>query len=270
MNGEQIALRRARPCAPPAARGVPRRRSPSARRRPARASPRAGRCRGARGSRAARRRRGRRPRAGRARAARRGSRCGSSSPSAGVDPLGRVDVAVRHPAADRLWRHVDQLDLVRAPHDGVRDRLLLLDPGDLLDDVVDRFEVLDVERRDDGDAGFEQLSTSSHRFSWRDPGTLVWASSSTRATSGRRAMIASTSISSNVVPRYSMCARGTTSRPTSCAQSSGGRGSRRSRRRRRCRVRRAGDPRRASRMSSRPRERRRGRCEAFPVPCAED
>ena len=32
------------------------------------------------------------------------------------------------------------------------------------------------------------------------PGTLVWASSSTITTSGRRAMIASTSISSSVTP----------------------------------------------------------------------
>ena len=47
-------------------------------------------------------------------------------------------------------------------------------------------------------------STSCQRFSLREPGTLVCASSSTSATSGLRARIASTSISSNVVPRYSM------------------------------------------------------------------
>ena len=41
----------------------------------------------------------------------------------GVDPLGGVDVAVRHPAAERLGRHVDELDLVGAPHDRVGDRL---------------------------------------------------------------------------------------------------------------------------------------------------
>ena len=42
--------------------------------------------------------------------------------------------------------------------------------------------------------------TSCHRFSLRpDPGTLVWASSSTRATSGRRARTASRSISSKVL-----------------------------------------------------------------------
>ena len=42
-----------------------------------------------------------------------------------------------------------------------------------------------------------------------------------------------------------------------------------SRRRRRCRARRAGDPRRASRTSCRRRARRRGRCGACRVPCVE-
>ena len=47
-------------------------------------------------------------------------------------------------------------------------------------------------------------STSSQRFSWRpEPGTLVWASSSMRTTSGWRARTASRSISSQVESRYS-------------------------------------------------------------------
>ena len=46
-------------------------------------------------------------------------------------------------------------------------------------------------------------STSCQRFSLREPGTFVCASSSTSATAGRRASTASRSISSNVVPRYS-------------------------------------------------------------------
>ena len=54
----------------------------------------------------------------------------------GVDPLGRIDVAVRHAAPQRLGRHVDQLDLVGPPHDLVGHRLALLDAGDPLDDVV--------------------------------------------------------------------------------------------------------------------------------------
>ncbi len=57
-------------------------------------------------------------------------------------------------------------------------------------------------------------STSCQRFSLREPGTFVCASSSTRATCGRRASTASISISSNVVPRYSTRRRGmTSSRP---------------------------------------------------------
>ena len=75
----------------------------------------------------------------------------------GVDAIRLVDVAVRHPAAQRFRRHVDELDLVGAAHDVVGDRLALLHAGDPLDHVVHRLEVLDVERRDHVDAGLEQL-----------------------------------------------------------------------------------------------------------------
>ena len=75
----------------------------------------------------------------------------------GVDLLGGVDVAVGHPPAQRLGRHVDQLDLVGGADDLVGDRLPLLDAGDALDDVVERLEVLDVDGGDDVDAGVEQL-----------------------------------------------------------------------------------------------------------------
>ena len=74
----------------------------------------------------------------------------------GVDALCGIDVPVRHAAPDRLRRHVHELDLVGPADDRVRDRLLLLDPRDLLDDVVDRLEVLDVQGRDHRDAGVEQ------------------------------------------------------------------------------------------------------------------
>ena len=71
-------------------------------------------------------------------------------------PAGR---RCRAPSARRSAsrRHVDELDLVGRAHDLVGDRLALLDAGDLLDDVVQRLEVLDVDRRDDVDAGVEQL-----------------------------------------------------------------------------------------------------------------
>ena len=74
-----------------------------------------------------------------------------------VDALRRVDVAVSQPAPQRFRRDVDQLDLVGGAHDLVGHRLLLLDAGDLGDDVVEAFQVLDVDRRDHGDAGVEQL-----------------------------------------------------------------------------------------------------------------
>ena len=75
----------------------------------------------------------------------------------GIDPLRGIDVPVGHAPAQRFGRHVDELDLVGAAGDLVRDRLPLGDPGDALDDVVERLEVLDVERRDDRDARVEQL-----------------------------------------------------------------------------------------------------------------
>ena len=75
----------------------------------------------------------------------------------GVDLLRRVDVAVRHPAAQRLGGHVDQLDLVGGPDHGVRHRLPLRHPGDLLDHVGDGLEVLDVDGGDHVDASVEQL-----------------------------------------------------------------------------------------------------------------
>ena len=75
----------------------------------------------------------------------------------GVDLVGGVDVAVNHPPAQRLGRDVDHLDLLGRTDDLVGNRLALFDAGDPLDDVVERFEVLDVERRRHVDAGGEDL-----------------------------------------------------------------------------------------------------------------
>ena len=63
--------------------------------------------------------------------------------------------AIRAP--DRLGRHVDQLELVGTPDDVVGHGLALRRAGDPQDDVVERLEVLDVQRRDHVDAGVEQL-----------------------------------------------------------------------------------------------------------------
>ncbi len=74
-----------------------------------------------------------------------------------VDSLGRVDVAVRQTPTDRFGCHVDQFELIGVADDLVGDRLALSRAGDAGDDVVQRFEVLDVHGRDHVDAGVEQL-----------------------------------------------------------------------------------------------------------------
>ena len=75
----------------------------------------------------------------------------------GVDLLRLVDVAVRHAAAERFGRHVDELELIGLAHDRVGDRLALRDTGDAFDDVVHRFEVLDVQGGDHVDARVQEL-----------------------------------------------------------------------------------------------------------------
>ncbi len=74
-----------------------------------------------------------------------------------VDLLGRVDVAVGHATAQALGGHVDQLDLVGPSDDLVGDGLALRHAGDLLDDVVERLQMLHVDGREDVDPGREQL-----------------------------------------------------------------------------------------------------------------
>ncbi|HXY27583.1 MAG TPA: hypothetical protein VEH82_04820 [Acidimicrobiales bacterium] len=64
---------------------------------------------------------------------------------------------MQHAPAQLVGRRVDELDLVGLPHHPVRHPLAHADPGDPLDGVGQRLEVLDVDRRDDGDAGVEDL-----------------------------------------------------------------------------------------------------------------
>ncbi len=75
----------------------------------------------------------------------------------GVDPIRLVHVAVGHAPPQRFGRHVDEFDLVGCAHDPVWDGFSLLHPGDAFDDIVDGFEVLDVQGRDDVKARVEQL-----------------------------------------------------------------------------------------------------------------
>ncbi len=87
--------------------------------------------------------------------------------------------------------------------------------GDGADRVRDRLQVLDVAGADDVDAGVaDRAPRPASASRGREPGALECASSSMSATVGRRAITASTSISSTITPRYSIRRRGTTSRPS--------------------------------------------------------
>jgi len=89
-------------------------------------------------------------------------------------------------------------------------------------------------------------STSSHRFACRPEfGTFVWASSSMRATSGRRAMTASTSISSHAASRTGPACAGRRAGRGSAPWCRGACASRRTRPRRRRRAGTGAIPRRA-------------------------
>ena len=75
----------------------------------------------------------------------------------GIHFFRRIDIAVRHSPLKSLRRHVHQLDLIRPAHHFVGHRFMLGDAGDLLDNVVDRLQMLDVDGGDDVDAGVEQI-----------------------------------------------------------------------------------------------------------------
>ena len=68
-----------------------------------------------------------------------------------------IDLAFLQALDQIVRRQVDQLDVVGAIDDRIRHRLADPDPGDPGDDVVQAFDVLDVQRRIDIDAGAEQL-----------------------------------------------------------------------------------------------------------------
>ena len=74
-----------------------------------------------------------------------------------IDLVGGVDVAVGHPAAQRMRAHVHEFDRIGLADHFVRHSLALAGAGDRFDDVVERFEVLNVDRGDDADAGVEEF-----------------------------------------------------------------------------------------------------------------
>ena len=69
----------------------------------------------------------------------------------------RVDLAGAQPLLQRLGREVDEHDLVGLVEDPVRERLADAHAGELEDRVVQALEVLDVDGRDDVDAGVEDV-----------------------------------------------------------------------------------------------------------------
>ena len=121
-----------------------------------------------------------------------------------VDLSGAYTLPWDKPAPQRFRRDVDQLDLVGGAHHLVGHRLLLLDAGDLRDDVVEALQVLDVDGRDHGDAGVEQLLDVLPALgvpAARGVGVRQFVDQHHR---GCRASTASTSSSANTRPRYSM------------------------------------------------------------------
>ena len=71
--------------------------------------------------------------------------------------LRHIDLALAQALDQILGGEIDDLDVVRLVEDAVGHRLAHADPGDPGDDVVQALDVLDVERREDVDAGGDQL-----------------------------------------------------------------------------------------------------------------
>ena len=68
-----------------------------------------------------------------------------------------IDVAMAHSLAQRVWRHVDQFHFVGFVHHPIRNPLADLNAGNVLDDVRQTFQVLNVDRTDDGYARFQEV-----------------------------------------------------------------------------------------------------------------
>ena len=71
--------------------------------------------------------------------------------------LRHIDLAFVQALDQVLGRQIDNLDVVRLVENAVGHRLAHPDPGDLGDYVVEAFDMLDVKRREDIDAGCDQL-----------------------------------------------------------------------------------------------------------------
>src|SRR5262245_9807985 len=74
-----------------------------------------------------------------------------------LDLFNPIDFALTQSGAQRVYRDVDVNHLVGATQEAVGNRLPHLDAGDARHHVVERFDVLDVDGRDDRNARVEQF-----------------------------------------------------------------------------------------------------------------
>ncbi len=75
----------------------------------------------------------------------------------GRDLIAYVDLARSKPREQIIRRQIDQLDVVSLVEHPVGKRFALPDAGDLRDQVIEAFQVLDVDGRPDIDARIEKL-----------------------------------------------------------------------------------------------------------------
>jgi len=73
----------------------------------------------------------------------------------GIHPSGGIHLSLAEAIPQGLGCQVDQLDLLCASQHGIRDRLLLHHAGDLANDIVEAFDVLDIDGRNHVDAGIQ-------------------------------------------------------------------------------------------------------------------
>ena len=118
------------------------------------------------------------------------------------DFSGVVDLPLAEARPQLVDRDVDVDHFVGAIQERVGHGLAHADAGDAADHVVQRLEMLDVDRGQDVDAGVEQLEDVLVAFLVRDcPARWCAPARRRRTACGLRARIASTSISSSSTPR---------------------------------------------------------------------
>ena len=118
-----------------------------------------------------------------------------------LDARRRVDLAGAQPVEQRLGREVDQHDLVGALKHVSGTVSRTRTPLSSATQVVERLEVLDVERREHVDAGGEHVLDVLVALGVLEPGGVGVRELVDQADLGRARRIAGRSISSTVVPR---------------------------------------------------------------------